>query len=736
MSILPTQSNSSISSSSDNLRGNPNYPNHGLFQSSPQEEFHGGFPSDNQINGSGSQFISNHSTSGSVSAAPSSSGGSSKKVSEARTPNGRRNWNRQNSGTSSQAGGGGISPQFSSAHSAPRKHQTMNGNHLLNFQYDPITRPKSRMTPPRKTQKIKPYNKDLFIQANYKFVVLDCGNDELELMDPDKMLQWDNVVCVRYSAPHPVQCPICLESPLCPQITSCGHIFCFPCILQYLLMGEEDRKGESWKRCPLCFMMISSKDLYTLNIESVKQHYVGENMQFTLLSRAKDSLIPSQKNQQNTDGVPCSSVALCDSFSKFTVASNVELLVREVRTELDGWLARAESGLVEDLEKLPYVCAAMEQLEERKKCWNAMLTLHDTRNPALPCSIGKACKYSNKTKSHVFSPIGSADAAYLEEASVPAFLSPSASYEFEPKCTDKVNGKKLCGEDCSVQTTDACETSEVGESVLSSSYDDDKCLQKDSGCVKEKESYTFYQAIDGQHLILHPLNMKCLLHYYGSYDALPSTIGGEILELESITQSDAIRRRYRYLSHFSLTTTFQLCEIDLSKMLPLDAMLPFMDEIKKRENQRKRLAEKEHREKLKAEADALKAMPVPSNFATHATSLFSMDDFEALGSSPASSTSPPVVGERTRFSEVTRLGFAAAIDSPSVTAVPSNNLEARNDIAVPTGQRSNVTLSFASIISTAKPATGGVEAAKTNGLGKKGKKPSRVLLSTAGGRRY
>ncbi|KAI3929549.1 hypothetical protein MKX01_025717 [Papaver californicum] len=727
MSILPRQSNSSVSSSSDNLRGNPNYLNHGLFQSSPQEEFREGFSSDNQITGSGSQFISSHSASGSVSAVPSSSGGSSKKVSDARTPNGRKNWNHQNNGTSSQAGGGGISSQFSSVHSAPRKHQTANGNHLLNFQYDPITRPKPRMTLPRKTQKIKPYNKDLFIQANYKFVVLDCGNDELELMDPDKMLHWDNVVCVRYSAPDPVQCPICLESPLCPQITSCGHIFCFPCILQYLLMGEEDRKGESWKRCPLCFMMISSKDLYTLNIESVKQHYVGENMQFTLLCRAKDSLIPSQKNQQNTDSVPCSGVALCDSFSKFTVASNVELSVRKAMTELDGWLARAESGLVEDLEKLPYVCAAMEQLDERRKCWNAMLTLHDmpnSRNPALPCSNGKACKYTNKTKSHVFSSIGSADAVYLEEASGHASLSPSASYEFEPKSTDKLNGKKLYEEDCSVQTTDVCETSEVGENTLSS-----------SGYVKEKESYTFYQAIDGQHLILHPLNMKCLLHYYGSYDALPSTIGGEILQLESVTQSDAMRRRYRYLSHFSLTTTFKLCEIDLSKMLPLDAMLPFMDEIKKRENQRKRLAQKEHREKLKAEADALKAMPVPLNFGRQGTSMFSMDDFEALGSSPASSTSPPVVGERTKFSEVTRLGFAAGIDSPSVTA-DTSSIQTRNEIAVPTGQRSNVTLSFASIISTAKPTTEGVEAAKTDGLGKKGKKPSRVLLSTASGRRY
>lgn len=35
-------------------------------------------------------------------------------------------------------------------------------------------------------------------------------------------------------------------------------------------------------------------------------------------------------------------------------------------------------------------------------------------------------------------------------------------------------------------------------------------------------------------------------------------VSGTILQLETITQSEAMRRRYRYLSHFSLTTTFQV----------------------------------------------------------------------------------------------------------------------------------------------------------------------------------
>ncbi|KAK4410028.1 RING finger protein 10 [Sesamum angolense] len=170
---------------------------------------------------------------------------------------------------SSHQSAASSSPQTSSGHLTGKKPQMVSGNHLLNFHYDPIpvSRPQPRAPPRRKEQKRKPYNKDLFFQANYKFVVLDSGTYAAASLDPDKMLCWDDIICLKYSTPLPVQCPICLDDPLCPQITSCGHIFCFPCILQYFSVGEDDIKDECWKKCPLCFTMISSKDLYTICIE-------------------------------------------------------------------------------------------------------------------------------------------------------------------------------------------------------------------------------------------------------------------------------------------------------------------------------------------------------------------------------------------------------------------------------------------------------------------------------------
>lgn len=622
------------------------------------------------------------------------------------------------------------------AHSIARKNQSINANHLLNFQYDRISRPQPR-PPPRRQQKLRPYNKDLFLQANYRFVVLDSGNHAVELMDADKMIQWENVICVRYSTPYPVQCPICLESPLCSQITSCGHIFCFPCILRYLLMGEEDHKGDCWKKCPLCFMMISLKDMYTIYIENVKHFQPGDIIQFTLLTRQKDSLIPSQKDQHGICSTDYNSINLCDNFSKFSLTSDVEMSTREACAELKDWLARAESGLADDLQQLPYVCAALEQLEQRKKFWTEMWSL--TGSPPLgnsPDSGTKVREYSSKTQPQTSS--SSVKDVIDSNVYVSSCPTPCVDRNNKSKWLEGRTPETFDGEERGTEIGEVYE-SYNGEEKLSSSYEEEKDIQRhsnDSKYTKERDSYSFYQAVDGQHLILHPLNTKCLLQHYGSYDMLPPRISGKILQLETVTQTDAMRRRYRYLSHFSLTTTFHLCEIEMSELLPSDALLPFMDEIKKRENQRKKLARKEIEEKVKAEAASM-PMPVPSGFGGYSVEkTFSMDDFEALGSPPSSLT-PPVTGERKRFSDVTRLGFAAAHDSPLLKSEESGNVLSHTEERGETsGPRNMVTLSFANIISTAKSPESRETPKVEAHVGKKGKKPSRVLLSTAGGRRY
>lgn len=605
--------------------------------------------------------------------------------------------------------------------SAPRRTHMVSGNHLLNFQYDPISRPQSRFPPPRRYLKRKPYNKDLFLQANYKFVLLDSGNYTPDSMDPDKMLQWEDIVCVTYSTPFHVQCPICLEDPLCPQITSCGHIFCFPCLMQYFIISQEDdHKDDFKKKCPLCFMMISSKDLYTIQIDNVKQHRVGDVVEFFLLTRHKDSFTLSLRNNDGIVG----GEEVQKSFSKFTFTSDVDLSVREAMSDLDTWLARADSGLVDDMEKLPFVCAAMEQLEQRKEYWNRQhIAVQNSKSDTDNC-LEKCSSQSTESVQ-----------AHSTGQSTPEL--PSSHPTDKPTLQEKSTLNKVVRDTQHIHAADVESIEDCIGSSLSLN-DNNKSLQKDTSDITDREeisSYSFYQAVDGQHLILHPLNMKCLLHYYGGYDGLPNRISGKILQMETVTQSEAMRRRYRFLSHFSLTTTFQLCEIDLSKILPMDALSPFMEEIKSREKQRKWLARKERREQVKAEAIGMHLEPFPFTFSEPSFTeqpTFTSEDFEALGSTSATvtSSSSPVPGGRQLFSNVARLGFAAGCDPPALKMD-----ESARDSSVAAGTRSSGILSFANVTSKAK-AVEGPNASKSNDAGKRGKKPNRILMSTSGGRRY
>lgn len=65
-----------------------------------------------------------------------------------------------------------------------------------------------------------------------------------------------------------------------------------------------------------------------------------------------------------------------------------------------------------------------------------------------------------------------------------------------------------------------------------------------------------------------------------------------------MVKAEAMQRRGLSHSKFPgfltgyLLLNLQLCEIDLSEILPAGALSPFLDEIKSREKQRKRLARK------------------------------------------------------------------------------------------------------------------------------------------------
>ncbi|DBB01557.1 TPA: hypothetical protein ACH3X1_000206 [Trebouxia sp. C0004] len=139
-----------------------------------------------------------------------------------------------------------------------------------------------------------PYNRNKFLQANFRFLVCDAGNLKKHEADADLMLDWDDVVQVIMMTGGEVQCPISLETnPLCPQITPCGHVFAFHSIMQHLMTqgGEDLRKAA---RCPLCYSMVAARELKLVQVHRIHVPQVNDTVTFRLLQRARESIIPKE----------------------------------------------------------------------------------------------------------------------------------------------------------------------------------------------------------------------------------------------------------------------------------------------------------------------------------------------------------------------------------------------------------------------------------------------------------
>jgi hypothetical protein len=121
---------------------------------------------------------------------------------------------------------------------------------------------------------------------------------------------------------------------------------------------------------------------------------------------------------------------------------------------------------------------------------------------------------------------------------------------------------------------------------------------------------------------------------------------------------------------YSTWFVVQLCEVDLSDMLPSEAFSPFAEEIRSRQLRRQHRMQQEREEKAKQERMAAVAVsrprpPSPTDFVAYMTSTHIDDD--AVGEFTPPIISPPSVDERALFSQVTKLGYASGYDAPQLT---------------------------------------------------------------------
>ncbi|KAL0979519.1 hypothetical protein UPYG_G00186100 [Umbra pygmaea] len=522
--------------------------------------------------------------------------------------------------------------EFSPAQFAgPRK---ISLNHLLNFTFEPRgghvgLGGEGYSCWGRRNKwghKHKPFNKELFLQANCQFVVTDDQDYKAHFTDPDTLVNWDCVQQVRIYSHEVPSCPICLYPPVVAHITRCGHIFCWPCMLHYLSLSDK-----SWSKCPICYEAVQSGDLKSVVAMETRQYAVGDLITMRLMRREKGALVamPSAQWVKVEEPVHFGDVCL-SPYSKLLLASQTQVL---------GLVAEEKAALQVQLSQEDDATACFIQ--------SALCTLQE-REEALLMHL-KSRTEDNPEPSHLTLP----DPPFTEEEVVTTFSSALPVIQYSSAFDDEV--EEFSKED----PEEVAEEPELPERLLERVQEESAEASVDAAPVPqpaEQESlsqaktvrpqtsehgpyYYFYQAEDCQQMFLHPVNVRCLQREYGSLEASPQTITATVVEIEGQTITEEIRRRHRYLAHLPLTCEFSICELVLQPpILSKETLDSFADDLEKRKRLRQKKARDEKRREKRIEIEENKKQ---GRYPEVHIGLENLQQFPAFGPSLYNS-SPPV----------------------------------------------------------------------------------------------
>ncbi|XP_053558020.1 RING finger protein 10 [Bombina bombina] len=468
--------------------------------------------------------------------------------------------------------------EFSPAqYSGPKK---INLNHLLNFTFEsrgqPGTHHDGHGTWGRRNKwGHKPFNKELFLQANCQFVVSEDHDYSVHFTDPDTLVSWDLVEQVRICSHEVPSCPICLYPPTAAKITRCGHIFCWACILHYLSLSEKD-----WSRCPICYSSIIKKDLKSVIATESRMYTVGDTITMQLMRREKGNLVAMPKSKWIKLEEP---INLGDDehtpFSKLLLASRYQILDRVIAGEKVALMKQYE-----DEQHTPEVCfieAAIQELQDRE---NGLRTLNQVDIVSVTASIEAVNLEPTLEGKHV-------------DLHCPKVVQYLSAFEEIVEAQSENSAKSLESEDTEVRDPQVTENT-------SESYSQQNTKPSSSESIANPHFYYFYQAEDGQHVYLHPVNVRCLVHEYGSLERCPEKITASVVETDGFTMTEDVRRRHRYLCHLPLTCEFSICEMALGPpVVSKETLALFADEVEKRKRLRQRKARDERRREKRIEIE-------------------------------------------------------------------------------------------------------------------------------------
>ncbi|XP_061622461.1 RING finger protein 10 [Phyllopteryx taeniolatus] len=515
--------------------------------------------------------------------------------------------------------------EFSPAQFAGPKKISL--NHLLNFTFEPrggngAVGDGSYSCWGRRNKwghKHKPFNKELFLQANCQFVVTDDQDYEAHFTDPDTLVNWDCVQQVRIYSHEVPSCPICLYPPVAARITRCGHIFCWPCILHYLSLSDK-----TWSKCPICYEAVHTVDLKSVVAMETRQYVVGDVITMRLMRREKGAVVamPSSQWVKVEEPVRFGDASL-SPYSKLLLTSSTQVLslVAEEKAVLQAQLCQQEDA------QGCFIQSALCHLQEREEI------LMKQQHPNADNSFELSSLALEEPASPVDGVMG------INSFSKPVLQYASA---FDDEVAEVLPAEEFpeCPEDTLESVLEEPPDAVLDSAPYHLSDEENSTKEAEPGHTQTSKVhgpfYYFYQAEDCQQMFLHPVNVRCLLREYGSLEASPDSITATVVEIEGHTVTEEIRRRHRYLSHLPLTCEFSICELSLQPpILSKETMDTFEDELEKRKRLRQKKARDEKRREKRIEIEENKKQ---GKYPEVHIGLENLQHFPAFGSPPLNSS--------------------------------------------------------------------------------------------------
>ena len=377
-----------------------------------------------------------------------------------------------------------------------------------------------------------------------------------------KNITWEDIKLVYYYYVEDYQCPICLENKICcPMIIKCGHIFCYPCFLNFYNYYTNVSINKKVPNCPLCAEKIDLEKNEIKFCEMIRcQNYTNHmNIKFNLIMREKTSPTlfnlfydPQLKKWKNSLKYQMRSIPL--EISKEFLFSRIFSTNKKLT---NGRINNLLKELKEEIKEEKEFYAD----ETRINCLNQCVDI-----------LNNMLKENDQKKDYILESV------------------------FQKQNTNN-NNNNISSEnkfDLTSNTSSINNTNKANNIINDNMNNNasDNTLTED-GEINYKKYFLFYQEEEGDIYYLHPFIMDILLTEYGDYSNLPVVISGNILDFEMKQVTPYIKSTYPYLSHLNLGSIIFFVEIDVSKLISGSTRKKFNHALNERAKRRRLLSNEE-----------------------------------------------------------------------------------------------------------------------------------------------